>query len=214
MPQAVPFCPDACGNRGGPASVYRTMKFSRAFGMVDMVVVIMALVAILLPARVMYADSALKGVDSDHRFGLALQEARTIAHPDDGGATANLTRLLDTANFKDWAIEVAVHGSERAKGSPSRWRALSAAAGAYTDKLEIDLAIDYTKQALAACELVGTVECPAWESLPLELFVRHLEAGKASGKDPHSDPDGFRLEGEAAIRSVRLGAPPPKNPTP
>ncbi len=186
----------------------------RGIGLVDIGIAVMVLVAVVLPPRTMYASSALKGVDGDGRYAIALAEARTIAHPDDGALAADFARRLGAANFKDWAIEQAIRGSERSKGSPSRWRALSAVSGAYADKLQIDEAFDYASRALSACDSAGPTACPAWESLPLELFVRHLDAGMKSKIDPHSDPDGFRREGESAIRSVRLGDPRPRPPAP
>ncbi len=178
------------------------MELRRAFGLVDVGIATMVLVAIVMPARTMYAASAMKG-DASAQFALSLAEARATANPTDGGLVGDLSARLGQAGFKDWAIEVAVEGSERAKTSPSRWRALFAAAAAFTDRLDIRAAVDYANRAVSACESAGPAGCPAWEALPLELYQQHLAAGVASGIDPASDPDGFRLEGESAIRVIR-----------
>lgn len=197
------------------------MKLPRAFSLVDVGIAALVLVAIFLPARTMYAASAVKG-DKQARFALAVAEARAEASPQDGALTADLTRRLSAAGFKDWAIEVAVDGSDKMKGSPSRWQALFAASAAYTDRVDIKEAVDYANRAVSACEGAGPVACPEWQAVPLDLYLQHLQAGVASGIDPHRDPDGFRGAGENAIRVIRTksvttertpgtpaGSPPP-----
>jgi hypothetical protein len=72
----------------------------------------------------MFAASAFKG-DEPARFAIALAEARSISQPDNGKLVDDLSRRLGEAGFKDWAIEAAIDGSERAKTSPTRWRAPS-----------------------------------------------------------------------------------------
>jgi len=159
---------------------------------------------VLIPARTMYAHSPMKD-DEKLRFGLALAEARTIAQPTDGGAVSDLTRRLGDVAFKDWAIEAAVRGSERAKGSPSEWRALMAASTAYVDKLDVVPALDYANRALTACHESADA-CPSWEEIRMKLYQQHLDAGVKSGIDPRRDPKGFRAAGEAGLRSIRLNS--------
>jgi len=181
---------------------------NRAFGLVDLGVVVVIAVAVLLPAREMYATTAMKGDDAQ-QFALALAEARTMAHPGDGLAVEQLMRRLRDGGMKDWSIEASVRASERAKDSPTRWRALLAASVAYLDKLEVVPALDYANRALAACESAlergDATACPSWEQVRMRLYQQHLDAGVKSGKDPKRDPVGFRKAGEATLRSVYLG---------
>ncbi|MBC7973697.1 MAG: hypothetical protein H7138_01840, partial [Myxococcales bacterium] len=79
----------------------------------DIGIAVMVLVALVLPAREMFASAAFKGTEQEH-LALALAEARTLARPDDGAAISDLSRRLGGAGFKDWAVEAALRGSERA----------------------------------------------------------------------------------------------------
>jgi hypothetical protein len=197
------------------------MAVSRFVSLVDFGVLAVVAVAIFLPPREMYAQHAIKGDD----FGVALAEARTIASPGDGKAIEDLTRKLGEADVKDWAIESAVRLSDRAKDSPTRWRALIAASGAYVEKLDVVAALDYANRALAACEATrerGDADgCPSWEEIRMRLYQQHLDAGVKSGIDPRLDTQGFRAAGESALRHIRLGpaphsppATPPTTPAP
>lgn len=179
------------------------MALTRYVGLVDLGVATVVFVTVFLPPRQMYASAAHKGTDEE-QFGLALAEARTMAHPEDGTATDDFARRLGAAGFKDWAIESAVHLSDRAKGSPSRWRALLAASVAYVDHLDVVPALDYANRALAACELQQQ-SCPSWEEVRMKLYEQHLDAGVKSGIDPHKNPRGFRKAGENALRSIHIG---------
>ena len=178
------------------------MQVPRFIGLVDLAIATVVIATIVIPARTMYAQSAVKG-DETVQFGLALAEARTIAHPDDGAATSDLARRLGDIAFKDWAVEAAVHGADRAKSSPSAWRALLAASVAYVDKLDVIPALDYANRALTACHSAADA-CPSWEEIRMKLYQQHLDAGVKSGIDPKRDPKGFRAAGEAGLRSIRL----------
>ncbi len=178
------------------------MQLPRFLGLVDLAIATVVIGIVVLPARQMYAQAAAKGDDSA-QFALALAEARTIAHPDDGAATSDFARRLGEAAFKDWAVEVAVHGAERAKASPSGWRALLAASVAYVDKIDVIPALDYANRALASCH-AQTAACPSWEEIRMSLYQKHLDAGVQSGIDPHHNPKGFRAAGEAGLRTIRL----------
>ncbi|HLL24605.1 MAG TPA: hypothetical protein VK427_20880, partial [Kofleriaceae bacterium] len=142
------------------------------------------------------------------RFELALAEARMLVRPDDGTTVDELARRLGEAGFKDWAIEAALDGSERAKASPSRWRALLAASVAYVERIDVIPALDYANRALAACESAretgGQAACPSWEEVRMRIYHQHLDAGVKSGIDPRLDPLGFRAAGESGIRQIRL----------
>ncbi len=182
------------------------MKWPRAIGIVDLGILTVVAVALVLPPRQMYASTVIKGSEPE-QFAIALAEARTIAKPEDGNAVAELARRLGEAGFKDWAIEVAVDGADRAKQSPTRWRALIAASVAYVDRLDVVPGLDYANRALAACELAreqGHGSCPSWEEIRMRLYHQHLDAGVKSGIDPRLDPKGFRRAGEGALRHIRL----------
>lgn len=182
------------------------MQPLRFVGLVDLGVATIVLVTIALPAREMYASAAQKGTEAE-RFSLSLAEARTMAHPDDGAAIGDLARRLGAAGFKDWAIEAALLGSERAKPSPSRWRALLATSVAFVDRLDVVPALDYANRALSACE-GQQVSCPSWERVRMELYQQHLDAGVKSGIDPRRGPaaaKAFRHAGESALRQIHLG---------
>lgn len=200
------------------------MALKRFVSLIDFGVLAVVAVAIFLPAREMYAENAIKGDE----FRVALAEARTMASPGDGKAIEDFTRNLGEAGLKDWAIEASVRMSDRAKDSPTRWRALIAASVAYIEKLEVVAALDYANRALAACELTREQEagrvakgekiavsaCPSWEEIRMRLYQQHLDAGVKSGIDPKVDPAGFRRAGESALRHIRLGPPPQAPSTP
>jgi len=183
------------------------MKWPRAIGIVDLGILTLVAVALFLPPREMLASSSYKG-DEASRFRLSLAEARTIARPDDGANVDELARRLGESGYKDWAIEAGIDGSDRAKDSPSRWRALLATSVAYVERIDVIPALDYANRALAACESArekgGQAACPSWEEVRMRLYHRHLDAGVQSGIDPRQDPKGFRAAGESGIRQIRL----------
>jgi hypothetical protein len=184
------------------------MAMPRFLSLLDLGVVTVLAVAILLPPREMYADNAIKG-DEAKQFAVALAEARTMARPGDGQAVEDLARQLGEADLKDWAIEASVKASDRAKDSPTRWRALIAASVAYVEKLDVVPALDYANRALAACETArekGAAEaCPSWEEVRMRLYQQHLDAGVKSGIDPKTNAKGFREAGQAALRQIYIG---------
>lgn len=179
------------------------MRLSRYVNFVDLAVAAIVLVAIVLPAREMYASPAQK----TDAFATGLAEARAMLHPADGAAVDDLSRRLGAAGFKDWAIEAGVRGSARTQGAPDRWRALLATSVAYVDHLDVIPALDYANQALAACDR-ATTTCPSWEQIRIQLYQQHLDAGVKSGIDPHKGPaaiQAFRHAGESGLRQIHLG---------
>jgi hypothetical protein len=189
------------------------MDMRRYVGLVDLGVATVVAVAIFLPPREMYASAAIKGDDAQ-QFALAVAEARTISHPGDGQATEDLARKLGEAGMKDWAIEVAARGSERAKDSPTRWRALLATSVAYVDQLDVVPALEYADMALAACDTArehgAEAACPSPDQVRMQLYQAHLDAGVKSGIDPRKGPAAaaaFRRAGESVLRQIRLVPP-------
>jgi hypothetical protein len=184
------------------------MKLPHYVGLVDLGIATVVAVAVLLPAREMYASAVIKGDDAK-QLEVALAEARTMANPGDGMAVEELGRLLDDAGQKDWAVEATVHASDRAKDSPTRWRALLAASVAYIERLDVVPGLDYANRALTAChaaqEAGDLAACPSWEEIRMTLYQKHLDAGVKSGIDPHHDPNGFRKAGESALLQIHLG---------
>lgn len=184
------------------------MKLPRFVGLVDLAIATVVAVAIVLPAREMYASSVFKADDAQ-QFQAALAEARTIATPRDGMAVEDLGRRLGEAGQRDWAVEATVRASDRAKDSPTRWRALLAASVAYIDRLDVVPALDYANRAVTAChsaqEAGDAAACPSWEEIRMVLYQKHLDAGVKSGIDPRRDPNGFRKAGESALLQIHLG---------
>lgn len=179
------------------------MKLPR-IGIVDLAVVTVIFGIAVLPPREMYASAAIPG-DESTRFGLALAEARTIAHPTDGALLTDFARRLGDANQKDWAIEASIEGANAAKGSPTEWKALLAASVAYVDAIEVVPALDFANRALTTCRgMAGG--CPSWEDVRMSIYQQHLDAGIKSGIDPKLDPKGFREAGESALRTIRLNS--------
>lgn len=182
------------------------MKWPRFVGIVDLGILTLVAVALFLPPRQMFASSAFKGEPID-RFEIALAEARAIANPEDGRAVDDFARRMGPY-FKDWAIEAALDGSERAKNSPQRWRALLAVSVAYVERLDVIPALDFANRSLAACEKAretgGQAACPSWEEIRMRIYQEHLDAGVKSGINPRIDPTGFREAGENGIRHIRL----------
>jgi hypothetical protein len=184
------------------------MAMPRFLSILDIGVGAVVAVALFLPAREMYADNVIKG-DEAKQFAVALAEARTMARPGDGLAVEDFARKLGEADLKDWAIEVAVKASDRAKDSPTRWRALIAASVAYVEKLEVIPALDYANRALAACESArekgDAAACPSPEEVRMRLYQQHLDAGVKSGIDPKKNAKGFREAGQATLRQIYIG---------
>ena len=180
------------------------MQLRRFFGLVDLGILVIILMAGIMPPREMYASAATKGSDAE-KFVLALAEARTLAHPDNAARADELSHQLSELGFKDWAVEVGIDGAERAKSSPSRWRALLAASVAYIDRLEAKPALKYAELAYKACNDAGTVGCPSWEKIRMELYKEHLDAGVKAGIDARRNPKGFREAGENKIRTINIG---------
>lgn len=182
------------------------MQLLRTVGIIDLGVAALVVANLVFPAQEMYAGAAQKGTEAE-RFALALTEARTMARPDDGAAVDDLARRLGAAGFKDWAIEASIRGSEHAKQSPTRWRALLAASVAFVDRLDVVPALDYANRALSACEDQQQM-CPSWEQIRMKLYQQHLDAGVKAGIDPHRGPEAakaFRRAGESALRPIHLG---------
>lgn len=159
----------------------------------------------------MYATPVVKAEAA--QFGLAVAEARTVVNPRDGAAVAELTRQLDEAGQKDWAIDAAVRGSERAKDSPTAWRALLAASSAFVDRLDVVPALDFANRALAACkqsrDMGDATACPSWEEIRVSLYQQSLDAGVRSGIDPRRDPRGFRRAQDRGMLQIHLNSHPP-----
>lgn len=180
----------------------------RFFGLIDLAVLTVVVVAVILPPREMYAADVIKG-DAPAQFALALAEARTMADPKDGVAAQDFAHAVGEAGQKDLAIDFAVAASDRATGSPTRWRALIAAASAFVDRLDVKLGLDYANRALAACETArdagDVVACPPWEQVRMELYQRSLNAGVKSGIDPRRDPRGFRKASESQMLEIHVG---------
>ena len=174
------------------------------FSLLDLGIAAVVAVALFLPAREMQASPAIKGDE----FSVGLAEARTQAHPGDGAAIETFTRKLGDAGMKDWALESAVRLSDKAKDSPSRWRALIAASVAYIEKVEAVPALDYANKAIEACEAAAKTDaaaCPTFELVRMQFYQQHLDAGVASGIDPKVDPAGFRKAGQSKIRQINIG---------
>ena len=178
------------------------MRLSRYVGFVDLGILAVVFVLIALPPREMFASAAHKGADPD-QFGLALAEARSVAHPDDTLVIAELERRLVAANFRDWAVVETVRAVAHATGTPQEWRALLSASVAYVDRVDVKPALDYANRALSSCRK-SAQSCPSWEEVRMDLYQRSLDAGVKSGIDPWRDPIGFRKAGERALRPIRL----------
>jgi hypothetical protein len=186
------------------------MELRRYVGLVDLGVATTIAAALLLPPREMYASAAIKG-DGARQFAVAVAEARTIAKPADGLAVEDFARKLGESGMKDWAVEFAQRASDRAKDSPTRWRALLATSVAYADEIDAVPALEYANRAVAACEAArekGAAEaCTDPDEVRMQLYQQHLDLGVKSGIDPRKGPAAaaaFRRAGEAALRQIHL----------
>jgi hypothetical protein len=180
------------------------MKLPRFVGIVDLAMLVWLAIAVPICSSPppMQATDAIKGTDAE-RFAIAHAEAQAIAAPTCGARLAELAQRIGHAGHKDWAIEAAVDGAERAKQAPDRWRVLSAASVAYVDRLDVHPALEYIDAALASC-VQHREACPSWEEIRMSFYRQHLAAGIESGIDPRKDPVGFRAAGERGMRAVRL----------
>jgi len=179
------------------------MWLSRFAGMVDLGILVVIGVFIVLPPRAQYTREVMKG----DAWRLALAEARTMAKPGDGAAVDDLTHELDDAQQKDWAIDFSVLASERAKDSPTRWRALLAASTAFVDRFDVVPGLDYANRALNACSAARERDpsaCPNPDQVRMELYQANLAAGVASGFNPRTDRVRFMKAGESALLQIHL----------
>jgi len=177
------------------------MRIHRLLSLTDLVVVVVAAVAMFLPKRPIYAADPYR-VTPEQRAALAASEARALARPDDGAAAADLSRRLSRAGMLDWAVEAGVEGAARAT-PPTRWQAQLAAAEAYGDRIEVQNAFDAAEQALGDCR-AAIEACPDWEALKIELYMRYLEAGLQSGIDPRKQPREFRDKANQALPTLDI----------
>ncbi len=178
------------------------MASSRFLGPVDIGIIVVLIVFVVLPPRHQYASPVLTD-----EFSIALAEARTIASPGDGAAIDELTHKLGEAQQKDWAIDFSVLASERAKESPTRWRALLAASTAFVDRFDVQPGLDYANRAVRACELAQArrpSDCSEPDHIRAQLYQQALEAGVKSGFDPRTDREKF-LKSETGSMLIHLG---------
>jgi len=179
------------------------MQLPRFVGLVDLGVLTVVAVLLVLPPRAQYARQVVKGDE----WKLALAEARTMAKPADTAAVDELTHALDDAQQKDWAIDFSVLASERAKDSPTRWRALLAASTAFVDRFDVVPGLDYANRALNACSAARDRDpsaCPNPDQVRMELYQANLQAGVKSGYDPRKDRLKFMKAGESALLQIHL----------
>jgi hypothetical protein len=188
------------------------MAARRYVSIVDIVVGVVALVAIFLPARGLEGVSAATTVDgADQRFAAGAAEARVRARPDDGAAAAELSRAFIQVGETDYAVEAPAAAAVTMRGQPSRWRAQLATARAWGELREPKDAVQWAHDAQDACT-ENAAACPEGDKIRIGLFVDYLEAGISHGKDPKTDPDGFRHDGESGLHIVRLAPNPLTNP--
>lgn len=179
------------------------MQLPRFVGLVDLGVLTVIAVFVILPPRAQYTSPVVKGDE----WKLALAEARTLAQPADGAAVDELTHELDDAQQKDWAIDFAVLASDRAKDSPTRWRALLAASTAFVDRFDVVPGLDYANRALNACSAARDREpgaCPNPDQVRMELYQANLAAGVKSGFNPRTERLKFMKAGESALLQIHL----------
>ena len=182
------------------------MRIHRFLSLTDLCVAVVVLVAIFLPKRPLYALDAYT-LDAADRADLSAAEATAMLHPDDGVATAELSRRLMRAGQLDWGIEAAREGAARAT-EPTRWKALFASSEALATRGKIEDALAVANDATEACKAAASA-CPDWEMLKLDLWTRYLDAGLRSGIDPLKDPAGFREAADKGQNWVDIGAQTP-----
>lgn len=186
------------------------MRIHRFLSLTDLVVAGVVAVALFLPKRPLYAVDAYE-LESVERAELAAAEARTLLHPDDGAAAAELADRLSRARHYDWAVEAADEGATRASPTTAWW-ALRSAAYAYADRIDIQPAFTRAEQALQACvalrsnltECKDTDPCPCWAETTGQFYRDYLDAGLRSGIDPRRDPIKFRDAADQGVRSIGI----------
>ena len=189
------------------------MTNNRFLSLLDLTVAIVVLVVLILPPRATEALAANQGTDDELR-SLAIAEADAVAHPLDGDATAEWTRRLGDVGNRDWEITAAITAANAQLKSPTRWHSLLAVSVGYADLLAPGPALEWGNRALAACAEVGTIACPTWEQVRMDLYARHLDAGVKSGIDPRVDLTGYRKAADSGVRTIRLNGGPSAAPTP
>ena len=176
-------------------------------GVLDVAAAAIVIIVIVLPPRTPKVTAADPELREATVQAIGEHQARLMIDGGDGAAAEDLAELLSQAGYSDWALRVAGEAS-RNTDAPLLWRSLRAVSAAHADRIEIDKALAWGRQALGACR-ASTAACPAHEEVRLALYVEQLEAGVRSGIDPQVDPQAFRdAIGRAGIRRIWLKPPP------
>ena len=171
-------------------------------GLLDIVGVTVALVALILPAPAKQVLPLYDPSSTARPAELAGAQAALARDPLDHVALARFVDLLAEAGQPDQALRAA--GTAYAIESPRRWRAAVAVASVHADLLDAKAAYEWAMKALAACDAPGA-DCPDHERVRVDLYAKALKAGIDSGIDPRVDPEGFKHVIDSATPMIRVG---------
>jgi hypothetical protein len=180
-------------------------------GLLDLSAVGVVIFAVVLPAPSRKIHPLFEGEAATRSDEIAAAQAELARSGEDRAALARLTDLLVYAGQSDWALRVT--GAAHEVASPTRWRAALSVATAHAERLDAKDAREWAAKALADCDAPGA-DCPDHERVRIDLYVKALDAGLASGIDPKVDPEGFKAAIDSATPIIRVGGkkydkPPP-----
>jgi len=123
--------------------------------------------------------------DTDKLREIARLQAELVSSPPRAADVDSLVDLLVEFGQSDDAVRIASDALER--GAKPRWLAELALASAHTERLELDVALEWAKTARQ--------KSPTEERVRIGLFISELERGVAAiedGIDPRREPTKFR----------------------
>jgi tetratricopeptide (TPR) repeat protein len=160
-------------------------------GLADVCAALIVAVIVVMPSRPAKIHHAyrnpttLEAPSPDKLREIARLQAALVKEPPDASDLDALVDLLVEHGQSDDAVRIATDAL--ARGATPEWQAELAMASAYTERLELDHALEWAEKA--------RVQSPPEERVRIGLFIAELERGLKAideGIDPRREPARFR----------------------
>lgn len=172
-------------------------------GLPDVSAALIVAVIIAMPPRPATVDHAYRNPSTleppapEKLREIARLQAALLREPPRAADLDALVDLLAEHGQSDDAVRIA--NDAMARGATPRWQAELALASAYTERLELDTALDWAKKARS--------KSPPSQGVRIDLFIAELERGLAAiadGIDPRREPQRFREAVNAQRPPIRI----------
>ena len=160
-------------------------------GLADISAALIVAVIVVMPprdAQVHHAyrnPASLEDPPTEKLRSIARLQAALVREPPRAADVDSLVDLLVEFGQSDDAVRIATDAL--ARGAEPTWQAELALASAYTERLELDRALEWARTARE--------KSPTHEQVRIGLFIDELERGLAAideGIDPRREPERFR----------------------